>query len=235
MRVAGWILLIAGALLCATLVWADGWVPADGRRPAVTPGGREQANGRERLNVRPRARPMSALPAQRLCRFLEPVVSREPPKPTSPPAVSYDRQAWRQLVESDVDLARITSVLADYGQQYVDELASEYLADIDKQRLPDIVEGSSEGQARVLRRMAMAGWLDDARPPNPVGGSNDGAVGRSPRPLPEVTVKAFRKIARFRVLAGRTGQTGTPVMRPAAAPPNRTGRGRPQQDDRQRG
>ncbi|MCP3419502.1 hypothetical protein NLM16_35890 [Bradyrhizobium brasilense] len=54
---------------------------------------------------------------------------------------TYDREAWRRLVDSDPDLAQIANVLADYGPQYVDELAASYLAAPDKGRLAAIVDG----------------------------------------------------------------------------------------------
>lgn len=187
MRVAGWILLIAGALLCVTLVWATVGFLLMGvgllsllvaenrrRRVSVTTLGRAPADER-----------MAQPPVP------EPVVSHEPPKPISPPTVSYDRQAWRQLVESDVDLARITSVLADYGQQYVDELACEYMADVDKQRLPAIVEGIIGRASKSVAPRGNGRLVDDARPPNPVGGAT--AARRSPRPLPESTLKLSEK------------------------------------------
>ncbi|WP_456728757.1 hypothetical protein [Bradyrhizobium sp. USDA 3364] len=70
-----------------------------------------------------------------------------PDKKTDTP---YDREAWRQLVESDPDLARLANVLTDYGPQYVDELATSYLAVPDKSRLGAIVDGiiarASDGQ-----------------------------------------------------------------------------------------
>lgn len=185
MRVAGWILLIAGALLCVTLVWATVGFLLMGvgllsllvaenrrRRVSVTTLGRAPADER-----------MAQPPVP------EPVVSHEPPKPISPPAVSYDRQAWRQLVESDVDLARITSVLADYGQQYVDELACEYMADVDKQRLPAIVEGIIGRASESVAPRGNGRLVDDARPPNPVGG----ATAARRRPLPESTLKLSEK------------------------------------------
>ena len=139
MRVSGWILLIAGALLCATLVWATlGFLLMGiGLLSLLV-----AENNRKRAS-RPDAerRACRTSPWQRLRRPPEPVVRREPPMGTSPPASSYDRQAWQQLVESDADVARIASVLADYGHQYVDELAREYMAVGDKARLADIVDG----------------------------------------------------------------------------------------------
>jgi NADPH:quinone reductase-like Zn-dependent oxidoreductase len=61
------------------------------------------------------------------------------------PQERFDRQAWSELVESDPDLSRVASVLADYGKQYVDELAEEYQATLDTQRLPETVDGIIRG------------------------------------------------------------------------------------------
>ena len=57
-----------------------------------------------------------------------------------PSAQPYDLEAWRRLVESDPDLARLSSLLAEHGQQYLDELARRYLAAADKRSLAAIVE-----------------------------------------------------------------------------------------------
>ncbi|CAN7415886.1 hypothetical protein LJR220_003732 [Bradyrhizobium sp. LjRoot220] len=118
------------------------------------------------------------------------------PKPArAHEASSYDRQAWRRLVESDADLARVTSVLADYGQQYVDELAGEYLAETDKDRLPAIVDGivarASKGVAP--RRHAA---VDTTLPDSTGGSSNAGAhrPDRQPKLLPEETLKLSEKL-----------------------------------------
>ncbi|MBR1226699.1 MULTISPECIES: hypothetical protein [unclassified Bradyrhizobium] len=190
MRVAGWILLIAGALLCATLVWATvGFLLMGVGLLSLL----VAENNRRRVSVPP----LSRAPAdERMAQppVPEPLVSREPPKPISPPAVSYDSQAWRQLVESDVDLARITSVLADYGQQYVDELAGEYLADIDKQRLPAIVDGIIGRASKSVVPRGNGRLAVDARPPNPVGSAT--AARRPDRPstpLREPTLKLSEK------------------------------------------
>jgi hypothetical protein len=137
-RVAGWISLIAGTLLCATLVWAApgfllmgvgllSLLVAENNRKRAS---HTVASGADQPMAEPAPIPQSVQ-----------LVDREAPEEINSPARSYDRQAWRRLVESDADLARVTSVLADYGQPYVDELAKEYLADIDKLRLPEIVDG----------------------------------------------------------------------------------------------
>jgi hypothetical protein len=94
------------------------------------------------------------------------------PRRASSGEPSYDRQTWRRLVESDADLLQLTSVLADYGQQYVDELAKDYLAVIDKKRLPGIVDS-------IIRRArgngiprSIGGLENDVKSPTLVGESN---------------------------------------------------------------
>ncbi|WP_426439361.1 hypothetical protein [Bradyrhizobium genosp. P] len=80
----------------------------------------------------------------------EPLVSRDsaPPRqsrrvtwPAKSNGTPYDKEAWRLLVERDPDIAQLARVLADYGPQYVDELAISYLAAPDKSRLGAIVDG----------------------------------------------------------------------------------------------
>jgi len=139
-RVAGWISLIAGALLCATLVWAAlGFLLMGVGLLSLLVAENKRKRASHTVASGARADQPIAEPAP-LPQSLQ-LVDRDAAKEINSPACSYDRQAWRRLVESDADLARVTSVLADYGQQYVDELAKEYLADIDKRRLPEIVDG----------------------------------------------------------------------------------------------
>jgi hypothetical protein len=126
-RIAGWILLVGGFFLCASVVWA-----------AV--GFLSMGFGLLSLQVaeqnRRRARSAIALTSIPGIRPNEPTVAHEPaPVPTkdvthrtSLNALSYDREAWRRSVESDYDLLRLASILVDYGEQYVDELAKDYLA-----------------------------------------------------------------------------------------------------------
>lgn len=200
MRVAGWILLIAGALLCATLVWATlGFlllgigllslqVAENSRNRAFSPDVSGARVDRPMVAPAPIAAP-PPIPEP------APVVRREPIMGISPPAFSYDRQAWQQLVEGDADIARITSVLADYGQQYVDELAKEYLAVGDKTRLPEIVDGIIGRAGKNVAPRGNRRLLDDARP-NPVAGSNAAAPRpeRQPRPLPVAKLKVSEKL-----------------------------------------
>ena len=215
MRIAGWILLVAGALLCATLVWATigfllmgvgllSLLVAENnrkraRRPTVSSAAADEAMAQT-----------SPLP--------EPGLDLEAPKPISSPAPSYDQQAWRQLVESDPDLARVTSVLADYGQQYVDELAREYLAEVDKKRLPDIVDGIIGRASKSVALHGSARPAVDAGPPDPAGGSN--AAARQPKPLPEATLKLSEKLSDSAPVepAGRE-TTGASVEPPIAGQP----------------
>ncbi|MFB9262778.1 hypothetical protein ACFFWD_06260 [Bradyrhizobium erythrophlei] len=148
MRFTGWILLLIGLLLCATIAWAAlGFllmgvglislqVAERGRRKATF-----AVAGAAGLEL-----PASGLRPP----MFEPVPPREaapqPPRrrvawPDNRPGAAYDKEAWRVLVESDPDLAGLAAVLADYGPQYVDELAISYLAAPDKGRLGAIVDG----------------------------------------------------------------------------------------------
>ncbi|MGH6707363.1 MAG: hypothetical protein ACREEK_00195 [Bradyrhizobium sp.] len=189
-RIAGWISLIAGVLLCATLVWATigfllmgvgllSLLVAENRRKRASSAAVET---RARVDM-----PLAAPPA-----VPEPVVHREAPTRIGPPPRLYDRQAWRRLVESDADLAGVAAVLADYGQQYVDELAKEYLADTDKARLPGIVDGiiarAGKGVSpRGAPRPDGAWPAVDVRPSQPVVEPNAALAraDRQPKLLPE--------------------------------------------------
>jgi hypothetical protein len=106
------------------------------------------------------------------------------------PAHDYDREAWRRIVEGDADLARVVSVLADYGDQYVDELAKEYLAVGDKRRLPEIVDGII-GRAGVAPH-SNAKLASEVKPANPVRRSN--LMDRPPRSLPPAKSKVAETV-----------------------------------------
>ncbi|MCA6125004.1 hypothetical protein J6500_24370 [Bradyrhizobium sp. WSM 1704] len=102
----------------------------------------------------------------------------------------YDREAWRRLVESDSDLAQIANVLADYGPQYVDELAASYLAVPDKNRLAAIVDGII-ARARDAQQAPPPAPAEPPRPPalsRPVAPSEDAtprdAVSKAAAPTP---------------------------------------------------
>jgi hypothetical protein len=64
---------------------------------------------------------------------------REPELRTINPE-PYDRAKWRALVEYDPDISRVVSALSPYGQKYIDQLATGYLALNDKDYLPMIVQ-----------------------------------------------------------------------------------------------
>ncbi|MDH2385767.1 hypothetical protein [Bradyrhizobium sp. CER78] len=154
MRLTGWLLLLIGGLLCATISWAAlgfllmgvGLISlqvAERRRRQADDAVPAGAAGFTPPRLSPGLQPPT----------LDPVTGqdngpqRQPrrvawPDKTRPDAdATYDRQTWRRLVESDPDLAQLAKVLADYGPQYVDELAASYLAAPDKGRLGAIVDG----------------------------------------------------------------------------------------------
>jgi hypothetical protein len=53
---------------------------------------------------------------------------------------SYDRAKWNALVEYDPDIARIARALKPYGEKYIDQFASAYLAINDKSYLAVIAQ-----------------------------------------------------------------------------------------------
>ncbi|MCS3453379.1 MULTISPECIES: hypothetical protein [Bradyrhizobium] len=180
MRLTGWVLLLIGGLLCATISWAAlGFllmgvglialqVAERGRRPAdaAVPAG---VSGFTPPHLSDGLQPPT----------LDPVAGqdtgqRQPRRVAWPDKnndAPYDREAWRRLVESDPDLAQIANVLADYGPQYVDELAASYLAAPDKGRLAAIVDGivarARDGQAVPLPPVPAEASRPPPLPPRP--------------------------------------------------------------------
>jgi hypothetical protein len=172
-RIAGWILLLAGLLLCVSIAWAPlGFLLMGVGLVALQVA--EQNRRRVKLAVVADAE-SSDVPPEAVTTPLteQPVVQREiapaPARrvtrrfnadrsPFNSDRSLYDREAWRRLVESDDDLAQLTAVLADFGPQYVDELATSYLAAPDKSRLGAIVDG-------IIARARGAGPRPTAAPP----------------------------------------------------------------------
>ncbi|UFX45971.1 hypothetical protein HAP47_0004440 [Bradyrhizobium sp. 41S5] len=209
MRLTGWVLLVIGGLLCATISWAAlGFllmgiglislqVAERRRRPgddAVPAGAGGFTPPRLSAGLQPPTlEPVSQGTGQDTGRDTgrDTGPQRQPRRVAWPDKngdAPYDRQAWRRLVESDPDLAQLAKVLADYGPQYVDELAASYLAAPDKSRLGAIVDGI----------IAHARDGQPAPPPTPVEGSRPPPL--PPRPEPE--------------------QVAAPAAKPAASPSN---------------
>jgi hypothetical protein len=138
-RIAGWILLVGGFFLCASVAWAALgflWMGVGLIALQVAEQNRRRARSSPALiaeGADMRQDEPTAVP--------EPApVTKEAARRTGLSVPSYDKEAWRRLVENDSELLRLTSILADYGEQYVDELAKDYLAAADKVRLPAIVD-----------------------------------------------------------------------------------------------
>lgn len=149
-RLTGWILLLIGLLLCATISWAAlGFLLMGIGLIALQVAERRPHRADTALATTSGFTP-PLVGAGLQPPVLDPVAPQDPapPRPARRMAAPdkangapYDREAWRRLVESDPDLAQLAKVLADYGPQYVDELATSYLAAPDKNRLGAIVDG----------------------------------------------------------------------------------------------
>jgi hypothetical protein len=151
MRIAGWGLLLAGFVLCLSVAWAAlGFLLMGFGLVSLQAGERKRRKAEKAAAVavagldahpEPAAAVAEASPVQ-----TEDATVASAPAPVLTPEAerhadlsAYDREAWHRLVKSDPDLARLAAVLADYGQQHVDEFASSYLAKPDKSRLGAIV------------------------------------------------------------------------------------------------
>src|SRR5436190_14982671 len=145
MRILGWLLLVSGFLLCASIAWAAiGFLfmglgliflqIAERRRERSARSIAILAAQPELL--RPRAEGIAIEACER-------ADAREPKEAGADNHIgprAYDEQRWRMLLWTDEDIRRLTTILAHYGQSYVDEFAAAYLALNDKQQLPMILE-----------------------------------------------------------------------------------------------
>jgi hypothetical protein len=186
LRPAGWLLFIAGFLLCLTVVWAAlgfllmgvglvALLAAESRRkrlaaaievktvasaPAaetVVPASPPPA----RKMVLPPSAPVSPPPIRPEPSPLKPPVLRSAPVPLT------DAEKWRILLASDADVARLAAALAPYGQKYVDRLASAYLREADSSRLPEVINRIVEAARNDAKQNADATVAPPAEPVAP--------------------------------------------------------------------
>jgi hypothetical protein len=214
-RIAGWILLFVGLALCLSVVWAPLGLLLMGVG-LVALQLAEQSRRRARIAPAPAAAAAatSGTPAAEFAmpRAAEAVVFREPRRIPAPEIAqraaadksSYDKEAWGRLVEGDSDLTQLAAVLADYGQQYVDEFASSYLEAPDKSRIAAIVDGIV---ARARR----------PEPAQPVAASEPDLPPAAPMPEPEVArPRNDPKRTRF-VSSAPVAVSGPPAHAPKSA------------------
>ncbi|WP_143278123.1 hypothetical protein [Bradyrhizobium sp. UFLA03-84] len=189
MRLTGWVLLLIGGLLCATISWAAlgfllmgiGLISLQVAERRRHPAGDAVPAGAAGFTP-PRLSSGLQPPT------LDPVTGQDNGPQRQPRRVAwpdkkgdapYDRQTWRRLIESDPDLAQLAKVLTDYGPQYVDELAASYLAAPDKSRLGAIVDG-------IIARAR------DGQPAPPPAQAEGSPPPLPPRPEPRVSAPAAR-------------------------------------------
>ena len=142
MRIAGWVLLVGGFMLCVSVLSAAlGFLCmgfgliflqiAEQKNKSLAAS--DASLSRQPAPQREPAPPLALAPSQAAQE--REVVDRESAIGPS----SYDRERWRLLLRNDADISRLVTVLAPYGQKYVDELAAAYLALNDKDHLPTIL------------------------------------------------------------------------------------------------
>jgi len=161
-RIFGCVLFILGFLISLSIVGAIFGVPmmglgvllmifGGGRRKVVinnvvsvnsAPAALPREMQSDFVDAQPRAPRWEPLPEPRDRQALPPPNrshDREPGLRTINPD-PYDKAKWKALVEYDPDISRVVSALSPYGQKYVDQLATGYLALNDKSYLPMIVQ-----------------------------------------------------------------------------------------------
>jgi hypothetical protein len=216
MRIIGWVLLLAGFVLCLSVAWAAlgfllmgiGLVSLQiAERKRRKP---EQAEDLARPDARPEPAALAETPPAQA--ESAPVTPEPPPLPMPEAAQhadtsAYDREAWRRLVESDPDLARLAAVLTDYGQHHVDEFASSYLAKPDKSRLGAIVN-------EIIAKAARKESAPPAPPPEVRQPSID--ANQAPR-SPRARSEPDRSAAKIRPAKIGVVSPAAPDVRTAAA------------------
>ena len=143
MRIVGWILLIGGLLLCVSVAWAAlGFLSmaiglialqvAEKKRKRA----QNAAVGGEAVDMLPGATPVIH-PAEAVAGpQIAPAPAGWAPRYASLATSSYDKEAWRRLVESDPELRQLTSVLAGSWLQVALRRGRGRLLDDDEERRP---------------------------------------------------------------------------------------------------
>ena len=221
MRIAGWVLLVGGFLLCVSVTWAAPGFLLMGVG-LISLQVVERNRNRAKLALASRAASVAAAPEipARLPETAPVPTGIAKPRPGRTDA-PYDKEAWRRLVESDSDLLRVTSVLQEYGQPYVDELARAYLAAGDKSRLPAIVDAiitmarKNAGAHTIVAPDVDRPSHTSPRPPRQADYRTDPRYQRIPAPAP--TVHAAPPATPAEPVGG-TAETGPAEAPPADAP-----------------
>jgi hypothetical protein len=141
MRIAGWLLLVSGFLLCVSILSAALGFLLMGFGLILLQIAEQKNKSQFTLGAsrfgqsEPQWQPASP-------RALAPSEEEESGVVDRESAIgpnSYDRERWRLLLRNDADISRLVTALAPYGQKYVDQLAAAYLASNDKDYLPMIL------------------------------------------------------------------------------------------------
>lgn len=205
MRIAGWILLVAGFVLCLSVAWAAlGFLLMGVGLVVLQVVERKQRKAEKSAaaDVDLPSEPVAAAPLDAVAEAPVALESQAMPVPETTPRIegpAYDKNAWRGLVESDPELAQLNAVLADYGQHFVDAFASSYLAAPGKGRIAGIVD-------EIIAKASGASAAPEVKPADPVAPEprvepNAGRV-KAPAPQPPASPPA-----------GTTGTPAVPLIR----------------------
>jgi hypothetical protein len=139
-RITGWVLLIAGFLLCVSIFWAAIGFLFMGLG-LICLQIAEQRNRRRAKSAALRTEEIKSRREPLLQAASTDILRSDQGEHFSTiDQRSIDRERWRELMSTDSDLARLAEVLAPFGQKYVDGFAAAYLVSNDKKYLPMIVQ-----------------------------------------------------------------------------------------------
>ena len=198
MRLAGWLLLIAGFALCLSIDWA-------------ALGFLLMGVGLVSLRTAEARRNGAAVAGMAAPEFSVTNLAATPPLPPPPPArveppplVSAQRpipvplsdaEKWRIMLATDPDVAHLAAALLPYGQKHVDRLAAAYLSETDRARLPEIIDRIVETARHDAKRNAVGKAVPPREPIEPPeiitpGDETDlGSLSLTAEPAPGLSAK----------------------------------------------
>ena len=175
MRLAGWLLLIAGFALCLSIGWAPlgfllmgvGLVSlrtAEARRNRAAVAGKAAPEfSVTNLAVTPPPPPPIRVEPSLARMEPSPLVSAQRPIPVP----LSDAEKWRIMLATDADVAHLAAALLPYGQKHVDRLAAAYLSETDRARLPEIIDRIVETARHDAKRNAIEKAVPPREPIDP--------------------------------------------------------------------
>jgi hypothetical protein len=200
MRILGWLFLVGGSLLCASILWAALGFVCMGLGLIFL-----QIAEQKRRRVKSAASPfdqsrphVEPAPVPEATRAVVPPIRDDGARAGRENATgpdSYDEQEWRALLSSDSDISRLANALEPYGRKYVDQFATAYLALNDKNYLPMILRMIIASAGRDSGQNIASDFADNAPTINAGPDKQPGSEPSGPTSSDHVDMCAAHKTA----------------------------------------